>query len=296
MFGVFNINKRVGWKSHGVIQRVRRLARPAKVGHAGTLDPLAGGVLVVCVGPATRLLDHVRRTPKEYRATFLLGQFSVSDDFETDVEHLAKAPQPTLAEVDAAVRQFVGEIEQRPPAFSAVKVEGWRSYELARVGVDVELTPRPVTIHRLAVVRYEYPELELDMRCSSGTYVRSVGRDLAAALGTRAVMSALVRTAVGAFRLEDAVDAAGVSDEDLLAQMQSPLSIVGDLPRIMLTAPQAAHVYRGMLLRSTELALPENLPDDPEIVAVDEQQRLLAILKQSHPGLWRPSPNFRQTE
>src|SRR5262245_51397499 len=165
--------------SRDVVNRVQRLVRPAKAGHAGTLDPLAEGVLVVCIGPATRLIEYVQQMPKEYRATFLLGQRSASDDLESDVEVIADARALAREEIEAALPRFMGRVEQRPPAFSAVKVEGRRAYQLARLGNAVDLALRNVEMYQLDVERYEYPELVLSMRCSSGTYVRSVGRDLA---------------------------------------------------------------------------------------------------------------------
>src|SRR5690606_37995491 len=123
MFGVININKPSGWSSRATLTRVERLVRPLKVGHAGTLDPLAAGVLVACLGPATRLIEHIQQMPKEYQATFLLGRRSPSDDVDSDVELLVDPPQPTRAEIEAALPTFTGVIDQRPPAFSAVKIE-----------------------------------------------------------------------------------------------------------------------------------------------------------------------------
>ena len=296
MFGIFNIHKRAGWTSHGVIQRVRRLAGRARTGYAGTLDPLAEGVLVVCVGPATRLLNYVQQMPKQYVATFMLGRRSPSDDLETPVETLSDPPRPTLAEVEAALKRFTGEIHQRPPAYSAVKVEGRRAYELARQGAELALAPRPVQVDRLLVRRYDYPSLELEIDCGSGMYVRSLGRDVAEALGTHAVMTNLVRCAVGPFRLDDAIDAAGMGDEPLLQRLQSPLMVVSHLPRLVLSAEQVAWVHRGMLVRNADFALPTSLPPNAAFAAIDERGGLVAILKEARPGLLRPSPNFRQSE
>ena len=169
-----------------------------KAGHAGTLDPLASGVLVIALGAATRLIEYVQREPKQYRAQFFLGRSSPTDDTDGQVTALEAPPVPSRDEIVAAAASLVGTIEQRPPAYSALKVHGRRAYELARRGQHVELAPRPVTIYRLDVTRYEYPELELDIECSSGTYVRAIGRDLAERVRTKAVMSALIRQAVAA--------------------------------------------------------------------------------------------------
>ncbi len=190
LVGFLNINKPRGVTSRWVVDQVKRLVKPAKSGHAGTLDPLATGVLVVGVGQATRLVDYVQQMRKCYRAEFLLGRTSPTEDVEGEITELSNAAVPTRLQIAAAVGQFIGDIMQRPPAFSALKVAGKRAYALARRGQEVELTPRLVTIHRLRVMEYEYPRLVIDTECSSGTYIRSLGRDVAEALGTGAVMSA----------------------------------------------------------------------------------------------------------
>ena len=200
MFGFLNLNKPAGVTSRDVVNQVQRLVRPEKVGHAGTLDPLATGVLVVCVGRATRLTEYVQRMPKHYSATFLFGRQSDTEDIDGQVIELADPPQPKRDQIEATLPKFLGEIQQVPPAYSALKVEGRRAYDLARRGEDVQLAARPVVIYELRIVAYEYPELRLDIVCGSGTYVRSLGRNIARTVGTQAVMSALVRTAIGNFR------------------------------------------------------------------------------------------------
>ncbi|HEX5470857.1 MAG TPA: tRNA pseudouridine(55) synthase TruB, partial [Lacipirellulaceae bacterium] len=175
-FGVLNVKKPGGATSRDAVDHVQRLVRPAKAGHAGTLDPLATGVLVICVGQATRLIRYVQRMPKTYRAQFLLGRRSETDDIEGQVELMDDCSRPAREAVDHVIAQFIGEIEQKPPAHSAIKLAGRRAYQLARKGAEFELTPRPVVVHRIIVRRYEYPELELDIECGSGTYVRALGR------------------------------------------------------------------------------------------------------------------------
>ncbi len=170
-FGLLNINKPTGRTSRWVVDQVQRLVRPAKAGHAGTLDPLASGVLIVCIGKATRLIDYVQEMLKHYRAVFLLGRNSPTEDIEGIVTELIEPPVPSLAEIESAAVNFVGETQQRPPAFSALKVDGQRAYKLARRGQTVELQPRPITVHSLQVIDYAYPALTLDIQCSGGTYV-----------------------------------------------------------------------------------------------------------------------------
>lgn len=202
--GVIPIDKPKGVSSRKVVDAVAKALGTKAVGHAGTLDPLACGVVVVCVGHATRLVDFVHATPKHYRATFLLGRSSPSDDFETPVEEEAAPVQPNRAEVDRVLEAFRGDILQRPCDYSAVHVDGKRAYRLARKGRPVELVVKPVRIDRIEITEYDWPRLGLDIECSSGTFVRAIGRDLAVALGTRAVMESLVRTAVGPFTIEAA--------------------------------------------------------------------------------------------
>jgi tRNA pseudouridine55 synthase len=215
---------------------------------------------------------------------------------ESEVELIDNARVPTREEVDAQVPQFIGTISQRPPAFSAVKVEGKRAYKLARRGAAVEIAPREVEIYHLEVERYEHPELVLSMRCSSGTYVRSIGRDLAEALATSAVMSALDRTAVGYFRAEDAVDPRGFDEQRLRASLLSPLTAVADMPRLVLSAEQLFEVKRGGLLRVCDLPTGLREPAGGVIATVDKEGVLIALLREARPGLLKPSPNFLQPE
>jgi tRNA pseudouridine55 synthase len=294
MFGVLNLNKPVGYSSRDVVNRVERIIRPVRAGHAGTLDPLASGVLVVCVGSATRLIEYVQRMPKEYQATFLLGKRSRSDDLETEVEELLVAPIPTRQQIEAALPRFTGVIEQRPPAYSAIKVAGKRAYRLARRGDVVELAPRSVTIHALSLESYEYPRLKLFIRCSSGTYVRSLGRDLAQELGTAAIMSELVRTGVGEFRVSDSLDLTELTAASLNRRLLPPTAALGDLPRLVLTPEQVHRIQSGGLVSKNEL--PRGLGSLGALAALDEGGNLVAILRLARRGLLKPAPNFSQPE
>jgi tRNA pseudouridine55 synthase len=194
--------------SHDVVARVRRLVGTRKVGHAGTLDPMATGVLVVGVEKATRLLGHLTLTVKAYDATIRLGESTSTDDAEGETLTTASAGDVTDDDVRAAVKAFIGDIEQRPAAVSAVKVDGRRAYARVRAGEQVDLPARPVTVHDLDVheVRREGEHVDVDVsvRCSSGTYVRAIARDLGEALGVGGHLTALRRTAVGPFGLADA--------------------------------------------------------------------------------------------
>lgn len=204
--GLTIVDKPAGWTSHDVVARMRRLAHTRKVGHAGTLDPMATGVLVVGVGGATRLLHHLVLTDKAYTATIRLGQGTVTDDAEGEVTVTRPADGVDEASVRAAVSPLTGDILQVPSAVSAIKVGGERSYKRVRDGEAVELTARPVTVGRfdVAAVRRSPGLLDVDVEveCSSGTYVRALARDLGAALGVGGHLTVLRRTRVGPFGLE----------------------------------------------------------------------------------------------
>jgi tRNA pseudouridine55 synthase len=285
--GLLNLNKPSGPTSRQVVDVVQRLARPAKAGHAGTLDPLASGVLVVGVGAGTRLVDYVQRMPKRYRGTFLLGRRSPTEDIQGEVTLLEGGPLPAVEQIRAAAGALLGQIQQRPPAYSALKLAGRRAYELARQGHQVELAARPVTVYAIEVSRYEYPELVLEVECSRGTYVRSLGRDLARSLGTEAVMSALVRWGVGPFRLEDAADPGLLTCENLAGHLLPMLRAVETLPRVVLSADQIGRVRNGLAVAREPPA-----PEAGEIAAVDARGRLVAILCPRGQGLLGPLRNL----
>jgi tRNA pseudouridine55 synthase len=244
-FGILNIDKPAGVTSRRVVDRVVKLVRPGKAGHAGTLDPLATGVLVVCVGKATRLIELVQEQSKSYRAMFLLGRESDTDDMEGTITETAVEREITRDEIETHLPAFLGRIEQVPPAFSAVHVAGRRAYERARAGQTVELTARTVEVFRLEITRFAYPELELDIDCGSGTYIRSIGRDLGRALGCGALMSALVRTRVGPYRLEDAIQLDELSNETLDACLLHPTTAASGLPQRVADGDEIALIRAG---------------------------------------------------
>jgi tRNA pseudouridine55 synthase len=295
-FGVLNVNKPAGVTSRDAVDRVERLVRPAKAGHAGTLDPLATGVLVICVGQATRLIRFVQRMRKRYVATFLLGHSSKTDDVEREVVAIPNAAVPTRAMIDEVLPQFIGEIQQRPPSHSAIKIAGRRAYKLARKGVDFELAERTVTIHQIAVLRYEYPELVLDIECGSGTYIRALGRDLGAALGTAAVMSALERTAIGQFRVEQSISLDRLSPDTLLQNLQPALAAVSELETIELTELQIVEIRHGRPIPLPSCRDPE-LPTTigQERAAVSPRGELIALLTEKRPGQLWPQHNFERS-
>jgi tRNA pseudouridine55 synthase len=210
--GVVVIDKPAGWTSHHVVTKIRRIAGTRKVGHAGTLDPMATGVLVIGIGKATRLLGYLALTEKAYQATIRLGMSTVTDDAEGDVTAVAGAQGVTDEQIETALAALRGELMQVPSAVSAIKIEGIRAYAKVRSGQDVALAPRRVIIQALDVVGRrdlevdgdDVVDLDVVVECSSGTYVRALARDLGSILGTGGHLTALRRTCVGPFTLKDA--------------------------------------------------------------------------------------------
>lgn len=287
MFGLLNIHKQQGLTSRDVVNHIQRIVRPAKTGHAGTLDPLATGVLVVGVGPATRLIEYIQQLPKRYVGSFELGKTSDTEDVEGQVRKIESAPRPSRDEVEGTLAKFVGEIQQRPPAFSALKVKGRRAYELAREGKSVELNPRAVTIYALELVEYEYPKLILNVRCGSGTYIRSLGRDIGQSLGSGAVMTSLKRTAIGGFLIEDACSIDCLTKETITNHLQPALRAVSHFPRCQLTNDESTRIANGMMIENRWECGAE------QIAATNTDGQLIAILAPRDKRQLRPIRNLR---
>ncbi|HEY3015394.1 MAG TPA: tRNA pseudouridine(55) synthase TruB [Nocardioides sp.] len=248
--GIVVVDKAGGMTSHDVVSRVRRLAGTRKVGHAGTLDPMATGVLVLGVNRATRLLGHLMLTEKAYDATIRLGVATTTDDAEGEVVSTVPADGLDRAAVEAALRAFVGDIEQVPTAVSAIKVDGKRAHQRVREGETFELAARPVTVHEIAVgeIRGGDGVLDVDVsvRCSSGTYIRAIARDLGAALAVGGHLTALRRTAVGSFDLAGARTLEELSDEFALVPIAAAAR--ASFPAVDLDDEQARQVRFGRRL------------------------------------------------
>ncbi|WP_027346032.1 tRNA pseudouridine(55) synthase TruB [Hamadaea tsunoensis] len=237
--GLIVVDKAPGMTSHDVVARCRRIARTRKVGHGGTLDPMATGVLVIGVGRATRLLTYVVGTGKAYRATVRLGQTTVTDDAEGEIVATMSAAGITDDSVHAGLNRMVGEIDQVPSAVSAIKVNGVRAYKMVRDGEQVELAARRITISRIDVADLrrvdDFVDVDVEVACSSGTYIRAIARDLGAGLGVGGHLTALRRTAVGGFTLAEAYTLEG------LEKLDDPV-----------TLPLAAALARAMPVRTVD--------------------------------------------
>ena len=279
MFGILNIDKPAGVTSRDVVTRVVRQFRQAtgqkiKVGHAGTLDPMASGVLILAVGKATRLIQYIQRRPKTYQATFRVDCTSESADLETELQALAVPSRPQLADLQEVLPEFLGTILQVPPAYSAISIAGQRAYKLARRGIEVNLEPRQIVIHDLQVESYRYPELKMRIECGSGTYIRSLGRDIAKRLDSDAVMTDLVRTCIGTHHLEEALSFVSLDFETLVAGLTDPLLVVDFMPKLALSLEERDRIRTGRFIE-----WPAAFRQATQIAATDSQGRLVAILE-----------------
>ncbi len=251
--GLVVVDKPGGWTSHDVVARIRRLAGTRRVGHAGTLDPMATGVLVVGVGKGTKLLGHLALTAKEYDATIRLGATTVTDDAEGEVTATTDASGVTDAALAAGVAALTGPIQQVPSAVSAVKIDGVRSYHRVRSGENVELPPRDVVVSRFAVLATrregQFVDLDVSVACSSGTYIRALARDLGASLGVGGHLTALRRTAVGPYHLDRARTLEALAEDYAVVPLAEAAAAA--FPRLDVDAGTADKVAHGVPLPAT---------------------------------------------
>ena len=247
--GVLVIDKPVGMTSHDVVQAVRNGTNLRRAGHTGTLDPRASGVLVILVGPAVRLSEYVSASDKRYQAIIRLG--SSTDTFDADGK-FTRSDQPvnvTEAQFEEVLKTFIGEIEQTPPPYSAVKLQGRKAYEMAREGEEVEIAPRKIMVHHLEVLEWASPEVVIDVHCSSGTYVRSLANDLGVQLGCGAYLVGLRRTKSGRFSLRDATPLRKLQEAFNAGNWYQYLipaaEALGDWPAIELSPDEVEGVRHG---------------------------------------------------
>ncbi|AYG04485.1 tRNA pseudouridine(55) synthase TruB [Gryllotalpicola protaetiae] len=298
--GILLVDKPQGLTSHDVVARIRRAANTRKVGHAGTLDPMATGLLIVGIGTATRLLTHVVGTDKVYEATIRLGESTVTDDAEGDVVERAEAGVVDAVgdvAIAAGIRTLTGPIEQVPSTVSAIKVDGKRAYARARAGEEVELAARPVTIHEfeLRATRRMPGLIDLDVRvaCSSGTYIRALARDLGRALGVGGHLTMLRRTSVGPFSVVDATALESLADGSVpvASVLQGPADAAGRLfPVLELDPQQAVDLGHGKKLQV-------EATEQPGIrAAIGPSGRLVALATVSATGVVRVETGFPNEE
>lgn len=288
--GFLNLNKPLNLTSHDVVASIRRRCRSSggniKVGHAGTLDPLADGVLIICLGAATRLSEYMMRSRKVYHAQITFGVTTATFDAAGDIVATRDASHLRLADIRDALSQFIGEIRQIPPMYSAVKVKGKKLYELARAGRTVARPERPVTIHSIDIINWDAPVLELEIQCGPGTYIRSLANDLGEALEAGAYLSGLTRIASGAFHLDQSVALdAVIKDEQWTGQIVSPFAALSDKTRITLTAEEINRVQQGRFIQR------RNGIQAAAVFAFDSSQQLVAVLEPRAES-WKPHKVF----
>lgn len=294
--GLLNIHKPPGMTSRQVVDRVVRCVKPDKAGHAGTLDPLATGVLVVCAGSATRLISWVQQQRKIYRAGFRFGFVSDTDDITGKVTPVSASSQIDTAQLASALNEFIGRIQQVPPQYSAVHVNGQRAYKLARKGHQVDIQPRTVEIQRIDVLGSRDNECELEIECGSGTYIRSIGRDLGIRLGTGAIMTSLVRTRIGDFCLDDAVNVDDLQADTIGSLIQPPLAAVTNLPRLEVSDIHTVDLRHGRAIPVNPSAILPSTTTKP-IAIVNPAGELVCLAEPDPAGLhWKPRMVFQPTE
>ncbi|MFQ5340081.1 MAG: tRNA pseudouridine(55) synthase TruB [Anaerolineae bacterium] len=289
--GIFNLNKPAGMTSHDVVQAIRRASGERRVGHAGTLDPMATGVLLVCVGSATRVTEYLMEHPKQYRAEITLGITTDTLDAEGQVTHVADAVDVSRQDVEKALASFVGAIEQIPPMYSAVKKAGKKLYELAREGLTVEREPRQVEIRRLEITGWEPPRVTIDIECSKGTYVRALARDLGDVLGVGAHLSSLTRTASGRFALEDASDLdtaiEAIADGWWMLLIHPLDEALLEYEALIVDQSTAERIRHGQMIDAPQPA------NTPYARAYSQDGRFIAIMRYEEPARrWQPHKVF----
>lgn len=288
-FGFLNINKPLGITSHDVVAKIRRGLKIKKVGHAGTLDPLATGVLVICIGDATRLSDYVMHSQKTYIAQVKFGESTTTYDAEGEITAKKEASHITQTDIEAILPQFTGEIQQIPPMYSAIKKDGKKLYDLARAGETIVLDPRPVTIHQLKIIQFDPPIAQIEIQCGSGTYIRSLAHDMGQVLGVGAHLAGLIRVISGAFDLSKSYDL------DVLLNHANWESCLVDeavalahFPRLDLDQTDTIHIQHGRN--------PVNVPSPTHEFgrAYSPNGQFIALLRAEN-YQWRPYKVFAST-
>lgn len=268
--GIIAVWKPAGWTSHDVVAKVRRLIRTKRIGHTGTLDPAVTGVLPLCIGRATRVVEYVQELPKAYEAVLQFGIATDTEDLSGQVVTQQPDIQLSLPQIEAALASFVGDIEQVPPMFSAVSINGKRLYELARQGQVVERPARPVTIHDItlldAQLQQTYPTIRFKVECSKGTYIRTLCVDIGRKLGVPAVMAELIRTQSGGFTQADSMTMEQIEQLHQAGQLADRL-IAADvalhgMARGVVSEQQAVYIFQGKKIAASMVSLDETWTED----------------------------------
>jgi len=287
--GVLVVDKPVGMTSHDVVQVIRKGSNIRRAGHTGTLDPRASGVLVVLIGPAVRLSEYVSASDKRYQAVIMLG--TTTDTYDADGKTTSSSPvDVTEEQFESELQKFVGQIEQVPPPYSAVKVQGRKAYEMARKGEEVELAPRTINVYSLELLEWAPPEVVIDVYCSSGTYVRSLVNDLGARLGCGATLTGLRRTKSGRFTLRDAVPLRKLNEafnDGTWYQYLIPAAeALSDWPTLELSHDEVEAIRHGHRIHAVS-------SEQKKVLGVSEQGELVALMELDEETVeWQPRKVF----
>ena len=284
MFGFINLNKPVGFTSHDCVAKLRKLLNTKKIGHGGTLDPAATGVLPVAVGKATRLLQFLPE-PKAYRARIRLGVTTTTDDLEGEVINSVAVVDFESEEIIASLNNFVGKIEQIPPIYSAIKKEGKKLYELARKGEDVVVEPRTITITKielLNIYRADFYELEVEIHCSPGTYIRAIARDLGKMLGVGGTLADLIRTESCGMQLNNSITFEQIENQlqQQTFSLIQPSLLLSHLKAVTLKEAESIRWCQGQLIDLVEATTsmpPSALEENSYLVTYQEDQTFLGV-------------------
>jgi tRNA pseudouridine55 synthase len=288
MNGLLVIDKPGGMTSRAAVNHIQNwFPRKTKIGHTGTLDPGATGVLVVCIGAATRLADLVQAMGKSYTSRFRLGATSTTDDVDGEVSQMLGAVPPTLEQVETALGSFQGLVQQVPPAFSALKLDGQRAHDLARKGMEVDLAARSVRIDAIRLLRYDWPVLDVEVDCGKGTYIRSIARDVGAKLGCGGLVQTLRRTRVGPFTAEQGL---GLDADPATVKLLPMELAVSGMSRVFIDQDQARRFFRGQELRLAPR--PGHCGGWITVAVMAPGMKLFAIGEDNGAGLLRPSIVF----
>lgn len=289
MEGLLLVDKPEGMSSHDVVDRVRRLSSVRRVGHAGTLDPLATGLLLVSIGRVTRLNEYLVGHDKKYAATVRLGQATNTYDAEGEVTEERPFSPITPATISNALPAFRGTIQQRPPIYSAIKKNGQPLYKLARKGIAVDIPTREITIYALDVLDYSPPFLQIAVHCSSGTYIRSIAHDLGQALGCGGHITALRRTAVDQFDIQNGIALDELTADNIADHLLPPETAVSAFPRLDLTSEQAADLLLGRFIERTDGS------EIGTLACTFDADGVFIGITIAADGVWRPKKSFHST-
>jgi tRNA pseudouridine55 synthase len=297
--GIINVNKPAGMTSFRVVAIVKRLSGEKRVGHAGTLDPDATGVLPVCLGKGTRVVPYLAEATKTYRAEVELGAATDTYDASGIITQKGDCVNIDREMIEAALRAFRGEIQQTPPMYSALKHKGQPLYTLARAGITIERKSRPITIHRLEIIDWQPPVVTLEIECSKGTYIRSIAHDLGQALGCGAFLKNLERTRCGIFDIKDAVPLLQLEEAfsrgEAVKLIFPPDHALKDLPAIVVDETGEAALVTGGAIAAGQVVSGGDNRDKPKYRAYSAGGRFLGIVRyEAAEGTWRPEKVFVQ--